>query len=234
MLRKWTSSSASKRSRSSRNTSWPDDSSSDAAWSTASRHAGATSIPRADTVLTAIRSRPGSAPTSSVNGRALGGELHQASGSGPLTTSRIAAASATVRVSAPSTDSPDHPGTRSGTRPRLGLCPTSPQHEDGMRIDPPPSLALAAGNMPEATAAAAPPLDPPGVNPGFQGFRVMPYREFSVMETEPNSGELVRPHRTNPASTKACTTRSDSAAGASDAPARPVGHGLAGHPDADP
>ena len=58
---------------------------------------------------------------------------------------------------------PDQPGTVSATRPRLGLWPTRPQHEAGMRIDPPPSLAWATGNMPEATADAAPPLDPPGV-----------------------------------------------------------------------
>ena len=31
-----------------------------------------------------------------------------------------------------------------------------------MRIEPPPSLAWAIGNMPPATAAAAPPLEPPG------------------------------------------------------------------------
>ena len=40
-------------------------------------------------------------------------------------------------------------GVRSGTRPRLGLCPTRPQHDAGIRIEPPPSLALAAGNMPD-------------------------------------------------------------------------------------
>ena len=32
----------------------------------------------------------------------------------------------------------------------------------GMRMDPPPSDVLAQGTMPEATAAADPPLDPPG------------------------------------------------------------------------
>ena len=49
-----------------------------------------------------------------------------------------------------------------GVRPRVGLSPNRPQHEAGMRIEPPPSLACAIGTMPAATAAAAPPLEPPG------------------------------------------------------------------------
>ena len=47
------------------------------------------------------------------------------------------------------------------TRPRVGLMPNSPQTLDGIRIDPPPSLPCAAGASPAATAAAAPPLEPP-------------------------------------------------------------------------
>ena len=48
-----------------------------------------------------------------------------------------------------------------GTRPRLGFKPTRPHIAAGIRILPPPSLALADGTIPDATAAAAPPLDPP-------------------------------------------------------------------------
>ena len=43
-----------------------------------------------------------------------------------------------------------------------------------MRIEPPPSLAWAIGNMPPATAAAAPPLEPPGERLVSQGLRVIP------------------------------------------------------------
>ena len=43
-----------------------------------------------------------------------------------------------------------------------------------MRIDPPPSLACAIGNMPPATAAAAPPLEPPGERFVSHGLRLMP------------------------------------------------------------
>ena len=41
--------------------------------------------------------------------------------------------------------------------------PYTPQKLAGMRIDPPPSLPVAIGHRYAATAAAAPPLEPPGV-----------------------------------------------------------------------
>ena len=62
----------------------------------------------------------------------------------------------------------------SDTRPRDGLRPTSPQHEAGMRIEPPPSFAWAIGTSPAATAAAEPPLDPPVERVVSQGLRVGP------------------------------------------------------------
>jgi hypothetical protein len=43
-----------------------------------------------------------------------------------------------------------------------------------MRIEPPPSLPCAIGNMPPATAAAAPPLEPPGERSRSHGLRVIP------------------------------------------------------------
>lgn len=77
--------------------------------------------------------------------------------------SNRAALSRTERATQCVTDSPSSftPGN-SGLRPRLILRPNNPQHDDGMRIDPPPSLADAIGTSPAATAAAEPPLDPPG------------------------------------------------------------------------
>src|SRR5210317_2125734 len=50
-----------------------------------------------------------------------------------------------------------------GVRARLGFMPNRPQHEAGIRIEPPPSVALAKGKIPAATAAAEPPDDPPVV-----------------------------------------------------------------------
>ena len=61
-----------------------------------------------------------------------------------------------------------------GTRPRVGFRPTRPQQAAGMRIEPAPSDAWAIGTMRAATAAAAPPLEPPALNAVFQGLRVGP------------------------------------------------------------
>ena len=88
------------------------------------------------------------------------------------------------------------------TRPREGLSPTRPQHEAGMRIEPPPSLAWASVTIPAATAAAAPPLEPPLERPGSQGLRVAPWASGSVVGRIPSSGVFVRPTITKPASRK--------------------------------
>ena len=81
-----------------------------------------------------------------------------------------------------------------------------------MRIEPAPSEPSAAGTMPAATAAAEPPLEPPGVCSGFQGLRVIPYVLDSVNGHSRSSGALVRPTRTAPASRRRRTT-SESALG---------------------
>ncbi len=62
----------------------------------------------------------------------------------------------------------------SGMRPWLGFIPTSPVKAAGVRIEPPPSLAVAKGTSPAATAAADPPLDPPGVVARSHGLVVTP------------------------------------------------------------
>ena len=84
-------------------------------------------------------------------------------------------------------------------RPREGLSPTSPQWEAGTRVDPAPSLASTKGTMRDASAAAAPPLEPPGVRSRFQGLLVRPKSAGSVARHQPNSGALLRPSSTNPA-----------------------------------
>ena len=100
-----------------------------------------------------------------------------------------------------------------GSSPRLALRPNSPHAEAGIRIEPPPSLAAAHGTMPAATAAAEPPEEPPGVWSVSQGLRVGPYRCGSVTPLAPNSGLLVLPNTTRPASTQRRTTSAVSAAG---------------------
>ena len=56
-----------------------------------------------------------------------------------------------------------------GIRPRVGLSPIRPLKLAGIRIEPPPSLAAAIGTIPEATVAAAPPLEPPALREGSKG-----------------------------------------------------------------
>src|SRR5258708_36425251 len=90
------------------------------------------------------------------------------------------------------------PAAANDTRPREGLRPNRPEHAAGIRIDPPPSLAWAAGTTPPATAADAPPEDPPGVRSRFHGLRAGPKRAGSVTGSRPNSGVLVLPMSTRP------------------------------------
>src|SRR3954469_12603117 len=49
-------------------------------------------------------------------------------------------------------------------RPYVGLMPTIPTKEAGGRMDPPVSVPVAAMAQRAATAAAEPPLDPPGTS----------------------------------------------------------------------
>ena len=58
-----------------------------------------------------------------------------------------------------------------------------------------------SGPCPAATAAPAPPLDPPGVCPVSHGLRVMPRASLSVKLMVPNSEVVVLPSSTKPAST---------------------------------
>ena len=98
-------------------------------------------------------------------------------------------------------------------RPNDGLCPTSPQKPAGVRVDPPPSLAVANGTMPAATALAEPPLDPPGVRLGSHGLRVTPHALVAVYAHVPNSGTAVLPTGTAPAPRKRATWIASAAAG---------------------
>ena len=84
----------------------------------------------------------------------------------------------------------------------------------GMRIEPPPSVPTASAPMPVASAAAAPPEEPPGVLSGFQGLRVMPVRSQSVTPFQPNSGVAVLPSRTAPCSRSRAETGESSSSGA--------------------
>src|SRR5579875_602646 len=101
-----------------------------------------------------------------MNGWAGGGAQYGSPITGPAITSSISATSRTVRAIGQFDESPCHASPCIGacvTRPRDGLRPTRPQHDAGIRIDPPPSVPAAIGAIPAATLTAAPPLDPPAV-----------------------------------------------------------------------
>ena len=64
---------------------------------------------------------------------------------------------------------------------------------------PNPSVAWAIGSMRAPTAAAAPPLLPPEIRVGSQGFFVAPCSCGSHVSDSPISHVLVRPKITRPA-----------------------------------
>ena len=120
-----------------------------------------------------------------------------------------------MRVSHPTTDIPcqwSGAGPR-GNRPRCALSPKRPQQAAGTRIDPAPSEPRAAPTRPAATAAAEPPLEPPGERSRSQGLRVTPHVGDSVTGSAHSGGTFVRPRTMAPAARTRRTTSQSSAAG---------------------
>jgi hypothetical protein len=73
-------------------------------------------------------------------------------------------------------------------------------------MDPPPSDPGANGSRPAATAAAAPPLDPPALRPVSHGFRATGPASGSVVAGNPSSGAVVLPSDTAPAASRTSAT----------------------------
>src|SRR5215510_14059917 len=109
--------------------------------------------------------------------------------------SNACAASRTVLDSGPiwSRDEPNATRPYLETRPYVGFTPTTPQNAAGVRTDPPVSEPNATSDVPLATLAADPPLDPPGTRSRLCGLRVMKNPEFSVVDPIPNSSQFVFP-----------------------------------------
>jgi len=76
-----------------------------------------------------------------------------------------------------------------------------------MRIEPPMSEPLASVVVPAASAAPAPPDEPPGVKSGFQGLRVTPQRREWVKAAQENSGAAERAWKMAPARLSRSTMR---------------------------
>src|SRR3954464_2206594 len=94
--------------------------------------------------------------------------------------------------------------------PLLCFRPTTPLQAAGIRVEPPPSIAIASGAIPLATATAAPPLEPPEERQASQALRVRPNRGESVRHLLPNSGVVVLPIRIAPAPRSRATATASS------------------------
>src|SRR3990167_1739154 len=65
--------------------------------------------------------------------------------------------------------------------------PQTPQNEEGMRIEPQVSVAVANSTFPVATTTALPLEDPPATFFMFHGFFVGPKSEFSPLDPWPHA-----------------------------------------------
>ena len=90
-----------------------------------------------------------------------------------------------------------------GTSPGVGRRPTTPFQAAGLRSEPPRSLPSAIGSIRQASAAAAPPLEPPAERVVSHGLRVAPKTGLNVCEPAPHSGVLVLPTMIAPAARSA-------------------------------
>src|SRR6185436_16346957 len=80
-----------------------------------------------------------------------------------------------------------------------------PQNAAGCRMDPPVSEPSVATAVPAATAAAEPPLDPPGTRVRSRGLCTGPKAEFSFDEPIANSSQFNLPKMIAPAASSRAT-----------------------------
>ncbi len=116
--------------------------------------------------------------------------------------------SATVRPMGPLIEKNESGPGAEETRLRDGLMPYEPHHDDGLRIDPPPSEPCEIGHSPATSADAAPPDEPPHERSRSQGLRPGGYAGGSLTFSGPNSGATVLPRMTKPARRIFATTSS--------------------------
>ena len=100
---------------------------------------------------------------------------------GPAITPSSSRMSATEVPIGPSVEKSIQSGARSRPiTPFVGFRPTRPHQPAGILTDPPPSAAVAIGTIPAASAAADPPLEPPGAASRRHGSPVEPNSRFDV------------------------------------------------------
>src|SRR3954462_4452699 len=103
------------------------------------------------------------------------------------------------------------------TRPTVGLIPTSPQHDDGLVMDPSVSVPTAITQRSAAIAAPDPELDPLVLRSSAYGLRVCPPRALQpeverVLRKLAHSERFVLPRITQPAARRRSTTNASRAA----------------------
>src|SRR5438094_8773390 len=132
---------------------------------------------------------------------------------GPAIAESKKAVSATVRPIGPSVESVCQPfvAGHAGTCPGVGRKPTTLQKLPGLRRLAARSLPSAKGSMPQPTATAAPPDEPPQVFERSYGLRVAPKIARKVGLPAPNSGVLVLPMVIAPAAESRSTSTWSSA-----------------------
>src|SRR2546422_6689036 len=88
-------------------------------------------------------------------------------------------------------------------RPAVTFRPTTPHHAAGRRTEPPVSVPMATGAMPEATATPEPLDEPPGVRctERSHGFHGVPRCVLVPKEPIANSTVWVLPSTIMPAAT---------------------------------
>src|SRR5438067_7494681 len=96
------------------------------------------------------------------------------------------------------------------TRPYVGLNPTTPQYDEGMRIDPPVSVPRVPMQRSAAMAAAEPPDDPPGTWSSAHGLCTAPKYVTAEVPPRANSCRFSLPTRIAPAFFKRTTTSASS------------------------
>ena len=95
----------------------------------------------------------------------------------------------------------------SGTVSTVGFSPYTPQKLAGIRIEPTRSEPYSQNAIPAATAAAAPPEEPPGVRVASHGLVVAPYRSLRVWAKSASmKATFVFPITMAPARLSRCTT----------------------------
>src|SRR5689334_309070 len=93
-----------------------------------------------------------------------------------------------------------------GTRPCVGLCPTVPQKELGMRIEPAWSPPSAMSTSPAATSAALPLEEPPVDFDRSQGLRTGPVCEGWLPPAKQSASQAALPAIVAPAASSRATT----------------------------